>query len=73
MPERVLPNFAKVVDGRPVCLTCDEPLRKCASSSFWLFDLDNVQPYGWLGNSLFCSERHAAEWAVTKASVGIDA
>ena len=60
-------------DGKPICLWCKARLRKAARSSFWNYSLANVQPYGWLGNGMFCSERCAANWGITKASRGEDA
>lgn len=59
-------------DGRPVCAKCGRRLKKSRASDFWHF-ASEVQPYGWAGNSIFCSIRHAAEWGIDKASVCSDA
>jgi hypothetical protein len=59
--------------GRPICVlgSCNKPLRKAARSAFWRYG-ESVQPYGWLGNGMFCSERCAATWGVNKAYSGSD-
>lgn len=70
--ERVPPDFANVVSGKPICVLCGKVLRRAHASAFWRFNMDVIQAYGWLGNCMFCSERCAAHWAVVKASTGSD-
>jgi hypothetical protein len=57
---RAVPTTSRLDgDGRPICVWCDKPLR-------W------NTGWGYEGQGLFCSMRHAAEWANIKASAGCD-
>lgn len=68
-----IPDFASINErGVPQCCLCYTPLKKARSSDFWKFS-EAVQAYGWRGNSLFCSQRCAAEFAIVKASTMNDA
>lgn len=72
MAEKLAPSTARLDDkGWPICVTCGGLMRPCAKSAFWNYS-DAVQPYGWKGNSIFCTQRCAAKWGIIKASTGLD-
>jgi len=73
MADKSIPAMTRLSDaGKPICVMCDKPLRPFSGRSLWWKFSDAVQSFGWQGNSIFCTQRCAAEWGITKAAQGTD-